>query len=135
MMRVELKQNPMQKATLGDLSVSYGTSFYADVYASNNTGSAVTKDVLVAYGIYNPDTNEFTMYWGYLGLNVSIPVGENQLIVTMDCVAEQVGTWDVFAAIGTYNESTGEFVIEDAIVKEDELTVTGVMVTDVVLHT
>jgi len=134
MMRVELKQNPMQKATLGDLTVSYGATFYADVYASNNTGSSVTKDVLVAYGIYNSDTNEFTLYWGYIGLNASIPVGEN-LIATMDCVAEQVGTWDVLAAIGTYNESTGQFVMEDAIVKEGELTVTGVMVTDVVLHT
>jgi len=117
------------------LSVSQGSTFYADIYASNNTGGTVTKDVLVAYGIYNSDTGEFTMYWGYVATGVSIPVGENIMIGSMECVAELIGTWDVLGALGTYDASTGTFYIESAIVKEDELVVTGTTITDVQLHT
>jgi len=117
------------------LTVNLGDIFYADVYASNNTGSDVTKDILVAYGEYDPGTGQFTMYWGYVADNVTIPVGDNVMVASIECVAELLGTWDVLAATGTYDPGTGTFTIETAIVKEDELTVTGVTVTDVQLHT
>jgi len=117
------------------LSVNLGDTFYADIYASNNTGADVEKDILVAFGEYDLGTGQFTMYWGYVGEDITIPVGDNIVVCSFICTAELTGTWDVLAATGTYDPSAGTFTIETAIVKEDELTVTGVTITDVQLHT
>lgn len=116
------------------LTVPVNATFYADVYTTC-TGSSVTKDILVAFGIYNASNNTFTMYWGHVAQGVSIPVGQNIKVKTITCNARTPGTWDVLAALGTYNPSTGQFTVESAIVKEDLLTVTGATVTDVTLHT
>jgi len=116
------------------ISVTQGSTFYADVHLNNTTGSSQTKDIMVAFGTHTAGT--FNTAWRYVHQGVSIPPGISTH--TFTCTAEQVGTWDVLAAIGTYNPTTGEFIIENSIIKDDELTVTtaGVVeVTDVVLHT
>ena len=80
----------------------------------------VTKDLLEAFGTYDPATKRFTLHWGCVGKDVSIPTGTSSKSVT--CPAWKVGTWDALAAVGTYDRRTG-FKIEHAIVKQRVLTV------------
>lgn len=127
---VETRQ--LGKATLA-LSVPLNSTFYTDITTENTTGSAVTKDFLAAFGTYDPATSTFTMYWGHVVTGVSIPTGTGTTPV--ECGASTAGAWDALGAIGTYDAATRTFAIESAMVLEDALTVTGVQVTGLSLHT
>jgi len=81
----------------------------------------VTKDLLSAYGTYDPRTKRFTLRWACIAEDVSIPRGTSSK--SINCRAILVGTWDALAAVGTYDRTTREFKIEHAIVKQRVLTV------------
>ena len=117
-LRVEMRR--LGRPTLA-LSVPLDGTFYADITTRNTTGSAVTKDFLAAFGIYDPATGGFTIKWGHIRTGVGVVTGEAKN--TVNCVAALAGTWDALGAIGTYNSATGAFTIESAVVLEDALTV------------
>jgi len=108
------------------ISVPKGSTFYADVYCTNTTGSEQTRDLMVAFGTYDSTTGQFTIAWRYVAEDILIFVGENVQVASFICNAEQEGTWDVMAATGTYDSATDTFTVETSVVKEDELTVSAV---------
>ena len=119
-------------AVLSALEVSPGQTYYTDITTENSTGSSQTKDFLAAFGSYDAGTGEFTMAWGNVAINASIPTGTATNSVT--CQATGMGTFDVMGAIGVFDEGAGTFTIESAVVLEDALSVTGVAVTGISLH-
>ena len=117
---------------LAVLTVNTGDTVRMTMTLENNTESAAGKDLLAAYGSYDASTGTFTMSFAGVKRAVSIPTGSSSQDV--DCVASVVGTdFDAFAAVGIYNETDGTFTIESDLVKTDQLTVTGIAVTDFTL--
>lgn len=104
------------------IEVTQDSRFFADVYMFNDAGQAIVKDLMVAFGNYNSKTNIFSIAWRYIGKSILVPPDNS--CVTFDCIAEQVGTWDVLVAVGTYDGGTDTFTIESSMIKEDVLTVT-----------
>ena len=104
-----------------NLTVTKGDKVKMTMTLESTYDKSVTRDLLSAYGTYDPATKKFTMHWGCVAEDVSIPTGTSSKSVT--CTAWKVGTWDALAAVGTYDRTTGEFKIEHAIVKTKVLTV------------
>ena len=119
-------------ATLA-ISVPLNGAFYTDITTNNTTGAAVTKDFAAIFGVYDAAAKKFTIYWAHLKTGVSIATGT--ATNTVNCVAKEVGIWDVLGAIGTFNAATGVFTIHSAMVLEDALIVAGVAVTGLTLRT
>ena len=104
-----------------NLTVNKGDKVKMTMTLESTYDRTVTKDLLEAFGTYDPATKRFTLHWGCVAEDVSIPRGTSSKSVT--CTAWKVGTWDALAAVGTYDRTTGEFKIEHAIVKQRVLTV------------
>ena len=120
-------------AALAILSVPLNTPFFTDITTMNTTGAAVTRAFMAAFGVYNPDTREFLMYWGHVREGVSIPIGE--ATTTVDCIASVLGlNLDAMGAFGTYDAATATFTIESAMVLAAALSVTGTQVTGLALR-
>jgi hypothetical protein len=116
------------------ITVSKGATFYTDMTISNTTGSAQTRDLLAAFGRYDPSTGKFSVAWAELRTGVSIPTGESTQTVT--CVGRVVGTdWDCLAAVGKYDSAANTFSVEDAVVVTKAVTVTGLAITKVSFRT
>lgn len=114
--------SPTASLKIAPFSVPKDTTFFADIYLYN-AGAEIRKDLMLAFGTYDPDTDIFSISWKYIGKNIKIP--PNTSIVTFSCTAEQQGTWDVMASIGSYNENMDTFTTEQSIIKEDILTITA----------
>lgn len=108
-------------ASLMQLKIEQGAEFYTDVYLYN-PNEELEMDMIVAFGTYNKDTNVFTTVWKYVSQGVSIP--HDMSTIRFTCTAEQKGTWDIYAAIGKYDQSTDSFTATDFLIEEDVLIVT-----------
>ena len=104
-----------------NLTVTKGDKVKMTMTLESTYDKSVTRDLLSAYGTYDPRTKRFTLRWACIAEDVSIPRGTSSK--SINCRAILVGTWDALAAVGTYDRTTGTFKIEHAIVKQRVLTV------------
>ena len=101
------------------LTVEQYSTFFADIYLFNS-GNPQERDMMLAFGTYNEDNEEFTIEWKYI-FDIIIPSDNG--MATLSCIAEKVGTWDVLVAIGRYDPDTDTFYMEQSYVEKERLVV------------
>ena len=111
------------------LTVNVGDTVRGTLTLESSYATAVTRDLLLAFGRYDAATGRFTIAFGNVRTGVSIPVGTSTQ--TVDVRATVPGTnYAGLAAVGRYDAATGAFTIEGFLVKTGMLTVLGVAVRD-----
>ena len=98
------------------LEIAIGTTVRANIVITNTFSYAVTKDLLVQFGVYNETTGEFVSEFESVKTDVELGLGET--IGAVECVAASAGEWDCLVAIGKYDAAGGVFDIEDKVVKK-----------------
>ena len=115
---------------LAVLEVRRGETVRMAMTIRNELGAAVTRDLLAAYGRFDPATGTFTMDFGCVRATVSIPIGTTTHNV--DCVAGVIGVgFDALAALGRH--APPRFEAEETLLKRTQLTVRGIPITGFVL--
>ena len=104
-----------------NLTVNKGDKVKMTMTLESTYDRTVTKDLLEAFGTYDPATKGFTIHWACVAKDVSIPRGTSSKSVI--CPAAKVGTWDALAAVGRYDRDRRMFFPEAYLVKTKVLTV------------
>lgn len=131
-LQLSLRTKDNSKKGLG-ITCNLADYFYADITTNSNATSSATKDFIISYGKHDDVADTFKIFYSYILRNQVIPVGVST--VTITCQASGAGSYDCMGGIGTYNQQTGEFTLENGLTVLDILYILGSSVTDAYLTT